>query len=565
MKRQMTQLRAMINPLIVVLTLLLLTETADAGLIYLIDETGNDSVFVTDGVGTEFELRLMVDDDVVGFGAYQVDINFDKFILDTVEINDDSSLFRNLGGMIIFSKYLRVDSTILRIQSMLIGAGLSVDGPGLLATIRLKAMGSGVTHLNFDMVHVAGPEGDIDVNDEGIVAILNVPPDSFNLLSPPSEEDIFLPLGDSIQLAWAPSSSIYPGDYVLYKVSIGTDPNFAPEQTSTYLAYTDTLIFIPETDLVSAWYYWKVKALSLYGFETWSNQTDWYFDLSIATYPEGFSLISPPNGNDTLLLYTEDLRFEWESSSTANPGDSILYDFHYSSHNGFLPQYTHILPNLTDTFAVVPACSLMVADRYYWKVKAHNTLGYVTWCEQSYWDFFVTVAANPGIFNLLEPVDNAQYNLNWGGGIRLMWSQSESTIPNDTITYTIYTGPNDNLPVSAVFDTSIIEALEITLVEDRLTRREWHYWRVKAINKFGFDTLSTNTYSFLAYYRGDTNGDDIINIFDVTYLISYLYMDGPAPYPLVSGDPNCDNIENIFDVTYLISFLYMDGPPPCND
>jgi len=65
---------------------------------------------------------------------------------------------------------------------------------------------------------------------------------------------------------------------------------------------------------------------------------------------------------------------------------------------------------------------------------------------------------------------------------------------------------------------------------------------------------------------GYCNGDDLINIFDITYIISYLYRDGPAPVPytLCSGDPNCDCTTNIFDITYLISYLYLSGPAPCS-
>ena len=64
---------------------------------------------------------------------------------------------------------------------------------------------------------------------------------------------------------------------------------------------------------------------------------------------------------------------------------------------------------------------------------------------------------------------------------------------------------------------------------------------------------------------GEANGDIVINIFDITYLISYLYLSGPAPVPyeLCNGDPNKDCTCNIFDITYLISFLYLDGLPPC--
>ena len=64
---------------------------------------------------------------------------------------------------------------------------------------------------------------------------------------------------------------------------------------------------------------------------------------------------------------------------------------------------------------------------------------------------------------------------------------------------------------------------------------------------------------------GNVNGDETINIFDITYTISYLYLEGPAPIPyeLCNGDPNKDCTCNIFDITYLISFLYLEGPPPC--
>ncbi len=63
---------------------------------------------------------------------------------------------------------------------------------------------------------------------------------------------------------------------------------------------------------------------------------------------------------------------------------------------------------------------------------------------------------------------------------------------------------------------------------------------------------------------GNVNADSVINIFDITYLIGHLYIDGPPPIPyeLCSGDPNNDCTCNIFDITYLIGFLYISGPPP---
>jgi parallel beta-helix repeat protein len=65
---------------------------------------------------------------------------------------------------------------------------------------------------------------------------------------------------------------------------------------------------------------------------------------------------------------------------------------------------------------------------------------------------------------------------------------------------------------------------------------------------------------------GDANGITPINIFDITYIIQYLYKDGPSPIPYdtCSADPDCNCTVNIFDITFVINFLYRDGAEPCN-
>jgi hypothetical protein len=64
--------------------------------------------------------------------------------------------------------------------------------------------------------------------------------------------------------------------------------------------------------------------------------------------------------------------------------------------------------------------------------------------------------------------------------------------------------------------------------------------------------------------RGDVNGDEIINVGDVVYLVSYLYKNGPPPDPSWVGDANSDDVVNVGDVVYLVSYLYKGGPPPCS-
>ncbi|MFH2034977.1 MAG: dockerin type I domain-containing protein [Candidatus Zixiibacteriota bacterium] len=61
---------------------------------------------------------------------------------------------------------------------------------------------------------------------------------------------------------------------------------------------------------------------------------------------------------------------------------------------------------------------------------------------------------------------------------------------------------------------------------------------------------------------GDVNGNETINILDITYLIAYLYKDGPPPVFELAADVNNSGNINILDITYLISYLYKDGPDP---
>ena len=63
-------------------------------------------------------------------------------------------------------------------------------------------------------------------------------------------------------------------------------------------------------------------------------------------------------------------------------------------------------------------------------------------------------------------------------------------------------------------------------------------------------------------FCGDPNRDEVINILDITFLINYLYREGPEPDPLDKSDVNNDGTVNLLDITYLINFLYREGPPP---
>nr|MBN2276383.1 agmatine deiminase family protein [candidate division Zixibacteria bacterium] len=76
------------------------------------------------------------------------------------------------------------------------------------------------------------------------------------------------------------------------------------------------------------------------------------------------------------------------------------------------------------------------------------------------------------------------------------------------------------------------------------------------------DTLSFIVAAYNVFICGDADGSGAINILDVTFLINYLYKDGPSPSPVEAADVNKSGAVNILDVTYLINYLYKDGPEP---
>jgi hypothetical protein len=78
------------------------------------------------------------------------------------------------------------------------------------------------------------------------------------------------------------------------------------------------------------------------------------------------------------------------------------------------------------------------------------------------------------------------------------------------------------------------------------------------------DYCNADTLSFMVrtYLRGNANGDGVIDIADVVYLLNYLFISGPASDPLEAGDANCDGVVDIADVVYLLNYLFLGGPPP---
>jgi hypothetical protein len=61
---------------------------------------------------------------------------------------------------------------------------------------------------------------------------------------------------------------------------------------------------------------------------------------------------------------------------------------------------------------------------------------------------------------------------------------------------------------------------------------------------------------------GDLNGDALIDVADIVFLVDYLYRNGEAPDPVEIADVNCSGVVNVGDLVYLVGYLYKGGPAP---
>ncbi len=65
-----------------------------------------------------------------------------------------------------------------------------------------------------------------------------------------------------------------------------------------------------------------------------------------------------------------------------------------------------------------------------------------------------------------------------------------------------------------------------------------------------------------AYVPGDVDGNGVVNVADLTYLVAYMFSGGPAPGEINSADVDGSCDINVNDITYLVSYLFGGGPDP---
>ena len=62
------------------------------------------------------------------------------------------------------------------------------------------------------------------------------------------------------------------------------------------------------------------------------------------------------------------------------------------------------------------------------------------------------------------------------------------------------------------------------------------------------------------FLRGDSNGDDVVNISDAQATLSYLFLGGRQPHCFDAADANDDGKLDVSDPVATLQFLFLGGP-----
>ncbi len=77
-----------------------------------------------------------------------------------------------------------------------------------------------------------------------------------------------------------------------------------------------------------------------------------------------------------------------------------------------------------------------------------------------------------------------------------------------------------------------------------------------------------NAYEAVKYYgaeprpSGDCNGDRLVDVADIVFLINYCFLGGQPPRPLCIGDVTDNGVIDSGDIVYLIEYVHLGGPAP---
>lgn len=347
------------------------------------------------------------------------------------------------------------------------------------------------------------------------------------------------------------ATASYP--QIQYEVAVGSDSDWAYSELWNPAPFSgsDTALTYAGAPLVDGQSYW-VRA-RLRNALIWSNWKQQLFRMN--TVPTVPSLLSPASGEATNSVQPI---FIILNSGDAE-SDSLCYILQVSSDSSM--QGAHQFVKVQDpgwTTSAQIDIALSEDAKYYWRAKAsdyYEESGYSN--VMSFWVNSTNSA--PAQFDLVSPANTFLSPLTTKFPV-LQWTPTTDVDPFDQVSYAIHLAIDSNFTfanlVSGINDSQYTPT-------SALVWGTRYWWKVKALDLNGGETWSTQVFRFRTMALGDADGNGIVTISDVVFLINYIFSGGPTPNPLTSGDADCSGAINISDAVHLIQYIFGGGAPPC--
>ncbi len=209
-----------------------------------------------------------------------------------------------------------------------------------------------------------------------------------------------------------------------------------------------------------------------------------------------------------------------------------------------------------DSTAWTPETALIDNQAYFWKIRAGDSF------ENSSWSAFrlCTVNFEPNapleFLAVCPPFDSAEVIYEMLP--EFCWTTAVETDPSDSVLYTLILAMEPNfiftLEIDSLPDTSFA-------LSDSLQFGHEYWWKIRATDKTGLFTFSSNIRSFRTWLLGDVNSDWQFDVLDIIFVTDYKFRDGPAPMPFFTADTNGDCRVNILDIIRMVDYKFKGGPP----
>jgi hypothetical protein len=82
--------------------------------------------------------------------------------------------------------------------------------------------------------------------------------------------------------------------------------------------------------------------------------------------------------------------------------------------------------------------------------------------------------------------------------------------------------------------------------------------------KDSLDVIHPILITVFAPICGDADFSGQVDVDDITFVVRFIFVGGPAPNPWHVADVDCSDQIDIDDVVYLISYIFGGGPEPCD-